>query len=58
MQAFKKINAFGHTTATNFYRALAHMTDAKAEVKLPVSSRFHCGLAHADQIAGSAARVS
>jgi hypothetical protein len=32
------MNAFGHINATDFYAALAHLTDAKREVPLPVSA--------------------
>jgi hypothetical protein len=34
---FEKINKFGHTMATNYYRALVHMTDTTGLSELPLS---------------------
>jgi hypothetical protein len=34
---FKKLNAFGHTNATDFYCGIAHLTDAKCQRRVAVS---------------------
>jgi hypothetical protein len=39
LRLFEKLNAFGHTNATDFYRGIAHLTDAKCQ--LPVAVSIH-----------------
>jgi hypothetical protein len=36
LRHFEILNAIGHTNATDFYRSLAHSTDAKKQTHLPV----------------------
>jgi hypothetical protein len=36
LRQFEKLNKFGHITATDYYRALVHMTDATGLSNLPV----------------------
>jgi hypothetical protein len=37
LRHFEKVNVFGHINATDFYRALAHMSDPWNLIKVPVS---------------------
>jgi hypothetical protein len=37
LRQFEKVNCSGHITATDYYRALAHMTDCTGLTELPVS---------------------
>jgi hypothetical protein len=39
LRQFEKVNCSGHVTATDYYRALAHMTDCTGLTELPVC--FH-----------------
>jgi hypothetical protein len=38
LRLFEKLNAFGHTNATDFYRGIAHLTDAKCQQPVAVSA--------------------
>jgi hypothetical protein len=47
---FDQMNAFGHINATDFYAALAHLTDAKREVPLPVSAQRYRTVSSAQRL--------
>jgi hypothetical protein len=42
LRQFEKLNKFGHITATDYYRALAHMTDATGLSDLPIRRIYLC----------------
>jgi hypothetical protein len=44
MRQFEKLNAFGHVNATDYYRALVHLSDAKRHTPMPVSVSSLCPL--------------
>jgi hypothetical protein len=58
LRHFEKMNALGHINATDYYRALAHLTDAKHQVALSVSSHRFISSSCPDFLSGSRGRVS
>jgi hypothetical protein len=58
LRHFEKMNALGHINATDYYRALAHLTDAKHQVPLSVRTRTCFRGSTTNLSSGSQARVS